>query len=235
VLLRLNDVTVHYDSAEAVHGVSLEVEEGSVVGIIGSNGAGKSTLLRAISGLIKPTSGEIYFDDRRIDGMKPHEIVKLGIVQVPEDHRHFPHMSVLANLRMGAHLRRDKAGVKADLEAVFEHFPRLKARRKQKAGTLSGGELEMLVIARGLMAKPRLLLLDEPSLGLSPIIIDEVSQVIRDINQRGVGVLLVEQNASLVTEVTNRGYVLEVGKIVLEGNISELLTNQSVQRAFIGG
>jgi branched-chain amino acid transport system ATP-binding protein len=235
VLLRLSEVTIHYDGAEAAHGVSLEVEEGSVVGIIGSNGAGKSTLLRAISGLITPTSGEIYFDGRRIDGLKPHEIVKLGIVQVPEDHRHFPHMSVMANLRMGAYLRRNKAEVQADLESVFEHFPRLKARRKQKAGTLSGGELEMLVIARGLMAKPRLLLLDEPSLGLSPIIIDEVSQVIRDINQRGVSVLLVEQNAGLVTEVTNRGYVLEVGKVVLEGNISELLTNHSVQRAFIGG
>ena len=235
MLLRLSEVTVHYDGAEAIHGVSLEVEEGSVVGIIGSNGAGKSTLLRAISGLITPTSGEIYFDGRRIDGLKPHEIVKLGIVQVPEDHRHFPHMSVMANLRMGAYLRRNKAEVQADLESVFAHFPRLKARRKQKAGTLSGGELEMLVIARGLMAKPRLLLLDEPSLGLSPIIIDEVSQVIRDINERGVSVLLVEQNAGLVTEVTNRGYVLEVGKVVLEGNISELLTNQSVQRAFIGG
>ncbi len=235
MLLELSEVTIHYDGAEAAHGVSLEVEEGSVVGIIGSNGAGKSTLLRAISGLITPTSGEIYFDGRRIDGLKPHEIVKLGIVQVPEDHRHFPHMSVMANLRMGAYLRRNKAEVQADLESVFEHFPRLKARRKQKAGTLSGGELEMLVIARGLMAKPRLLLLDEPSLGLSPIIIDEVSQVIRDINRRGVSVLLVEQNAGLVTEVTNRGYVLEVGKVVLEGNISELLTNQSVQRAFVGG
>jgi branched-chain amino acid transport system ATP-binding protein len=235
VLLRLDNVTVHYDTAEAVSGVSLEVEEGSVVGIIGSNGAGKSTLMRAISGLVTPTSGDIYFDGRRINGLKPHEIVKLGIAQVPEDHRHFPHMSVMANLRLGAYLRRNKAEVEADLENVFQHFPKLKARRNQKAGTLSGGELEILVIARGLMAKPRLLLLDEPSLGLSPIIIDELTQVIADINRRGVTVLLVEQNAGLVTEVTNRGYVLEVGKVVLAGNINELMSNQSVQRAFIGG
>lgn len=235
MLLRLNDVTVHYDSAEAVSGVSLEVEEGSVVGIIGSNGAGKSTLMRAISGLVTPTSGDIHFDGRRINGLKPHEIVKLGIVQVPEDHRHFPHMSVMANLRLGAYLRKNKAEVEADLENIFEHFPKLMARRNQKAGTLSGGELEILVIARGLMARPRLLLLDEPSLGLSPIIIDELSQVIADINRQGVTVLLVEQNAGLVTEVTNRGYVLEVGKVVIEGNINELMSNQSVQRAFIGG
>lgn len=235
MLLKLSDVTVHYDGAEAVGGASLEVEEGSVVGIIGSNGAGKSTLLRAISGLIRPTTGDIYFDGRRINGLKPHDIVKMGIVQVPEDHRHFPHMSVMANLRMGAYLRKNKAEVEADLEDIFAHFPKLKVRRKQKAGTLSGGELEILVIARGLMARPRLLLLDEPSLGLSPIIIDELSQVIREINERGVSVLLVEQNAGLVTEVTNRGYVLEVGKVVLEGNINELMTNQSVQRAFIGG
>jgi len=235
VLLELIDVTIHYDTAEAVSGVSLVVEEGSVVGIIGSNGAGKSTLLRAISGLVRPTSGDILFDGKRINDLKPHEIVKLGVVQVPEDHRHFPHMSVMANLRLGAYLRKDKVEVQADLDNIFEHFPKLKARRNQKAGTLSGGELEMLVIGRGLMAKPRLLLLDEPSLGLSPIIIDELGQVIADINRQGVTVLLVEQNAGLVTEVTNRGYVLEVGKVVLEGNINELMSNQSVQRAFIGG
>jgi len=235
VLLRIDNLTVHYDTAEAVSGVSIEVEEGSVVGIIGSNGSGKSTIMRAISGLVTPTGGDIYFDGKRINGLKPHEIVKLGIVQVPEDHRHFPHMSVMANLRLGAYLRRDKKGVETDLENVFEHFPKLKARRNQKAGTLSGGELEILVIARGLMARPRLLLLDEPSLGLSPIIIDELSQVITDINRRGVTILLVEQNASLVTEVTNRGYVLEVGKVVLEGKIDELMSDQSVQRAFIGG
>ncbi|MCE5254036.1 MAG: ABC transporter ATP-binding protein [Actinomycetia bacterium] len=234
-MLELIDVTIHYDTAEAVSGVSLVVEEGSVVGIIGSNGAGKSTLLRAISGLVRPTSGDILFDGKRINDLKPHEIVKLGVVQVPEDHRHFPHMSVMANLRLGAYLRKDKVEVQADLDNIFEHFPKLKARRNQKAGTLSGGELEMLVIGRGLMAKPRLLLLDEPSLGLSPIIIDELGQVIADINRQGVTVLLVEQNAGLVTEVTNRGYVLEVGKVVLEGNINELMSNQSVQRAFIGG
>lgn len=235
MLLKVDEVFIHYDTAEAVSGVSLEVEEGSVVGLIGPNGAGKSTLLRAISGLITPTRGEILFEGKRLNGMPPHEIVKLGVVHVPEGHRHFPNMSVLANLRMGAYLRKNKAEVEADLERIFERFPRLKARRNQKAGTLSGGELELLVICRGLMAKPRLLLLDEPSLGLSPVIIEELIQVISEIHAQGVTVLLVEQNASLVMEITDRAYVLEVGKIVLHGNIKELMNNQLVQRAFIGG
>jgi branched-chain amino acid transport system ATP-binding protein len=235
MLLKLKDITIHYETAEAVRSVNLEVEEGTVVGIIGANGAGKSTILKVISGLIPLTSGEIYFKDKRIDGLAPHEIVNLGIVHVPEGRRLFPHMTVLANLRLGAYLRQDKATIESDLEAVFKIFPVLKDRRNQKAGTLSGGEQEMLAISRGLMARPKLLLLDEPSLGLSPIVIEELANIIRDINKDGISVLLVEQNASLVTEVTDRGYVLEVGKVVLEGNITELMEDKLIQRAFIGG
>jgi len=235
MLLKLKDVTIHYETAEAVKDVTLEVEEGAVVGIIGANGGGKSTILKAVSGLVPLTQGEIYFKNKRIDGLAPHEIVNLGVVHVPEGRRLFPHMTILANLRIGAYLRQDKAAIESDLEAVFKLFPMLKDRRNQKAGTLSGGEQEMLAICRGLMARPKLLLLDEPSLGLSPIIIEELANIIRDINKNGISVLLVEQNASLVTEVTERGYVLEVGKVVLEGNITELMENKLVQRAFIGG
>jgi branched-chain amino acid transport system ATP-binding protein len=235
MLLKLKGVTIHYETAEAVKGVTLEVGEGAVVGIIGANGAGKSTILKAISGLVSLTQGEIYFKDKRIDGMAIHEIVNLGLVHVPEGRGLFPHMTVLANLRLGAYLRKDKVAVESDLKAVSKLFPRLKERYNQKAGTLSGGEQEMLVICRGLMARPKLLLLDEPSLGLSPIVIEELANIIKNINKNGIGVLLVEQNASLVTEVTDRGYVLEVGKVVLEGNITELMENKLVQRAFIGG
>lgn len=235
MLLELRDVTIHHGTAEAVKGVTLEVGEGSVVGIIGANGAGKSTILRAVSGLAPLTWGEIYFKGKRIDGMAAHKIVNLGLVHVPEGRGLFPNMTVLANLRLGAYLRKDKVAVESDLKAVFNLFPRLKERYNQKAGTLSGGEQEMLAISRGLMANPKLLLLDEPSLGLSPIVIEELAHIIKDINNKGIGVLLVEQNASLVTEVTGKGYVLEVGKIVLEGNITELMENKLVQRAFIGG
>lgn len=235
MLLELKDVTIHHGTAEAVKGVTLEVGESSVVGIIGANGAGKSTILRAVSGLAPLTQGEIYFKGKRIDGMATHEIVNLGLVHVPEGRGLFPNMTVLANLRLGAYLRKDKVAVESDLKAVFNLFPRLKERYNQKAGTLSGGEQEMLAISRGLMANPKLLLLDEPSLGLSPIVIEELARIIKDINNKGIGVLLVEQNASLVTDVTERGYVLEVGKIVLEGNMTELMENKLVQRAFIGG
>jgi branched-chain amino acid transport system ATP-binding protein len=234
MLISLRDVTVHYGTAEAVKGVTVEVLEESVVSIIGANGAGKSTVLKAISGLVPLTSGEIWFQGKRIDGMPTHEIVNLGITQVPEGRRLFPYMSVLANLRLGAYLRRDKTGVESDLDTIFKLFPRLKERRSQKAGSLSGGEQQMLAIGRGLMARPKLLLLDEPSLGLAPIIIEELASVIRDINKTGISVLLVEQNAGLVTQVTNRGYVLEVGKVVLEGDIKELMASDLVQRAFLG-
>lgn len=234
MLLELKDVTIHYETAVAVKGISLQVDEGAVVGIIGANGAGKSTILKAVSGLVPLTHGEIYFKKRRIDRLATHEIVNLGLVHVPEGRRLFPHMSVLANLKLGAYLRRDRA-IESDLEAIFKMFRRLEERRNQKAGTLSGGEQEMLAIGRGLMSRPKLLLMDEPSLGLSPIIIEELANIIKDINKNGISVLLVEQNANLVTEVTGRGYVLEVGKVVLEGDIAELMANKSVQRAFIGG
>jgi branched-chain amino acid transport system ATP-binding protein len=235
MLLKLKDVTVHYETAEAVRSVNLEVEEGTVVGIIGANGAGKSTILKAVSGLVQLTGGEIYFKNRPINGLATHKIVSLGVVHVPEGRRLFPHMSVLANLRLGAYLRKDKAEIQLDLQKIFRLFPRLKDRHNQKAGTLSGGEQEMVAICRGLMSQPKLLLLDEPSLGLSPIIIDELAKIIKDINKNGISVLLVEQNANLVTEVTDKGYVLEVGKVVLEGNIAELMANKLVQKAFVGG
>jgi branched-chain amino acid transport system ATP-binding protein len=234
MLLDLKDVRVHYGKAEAIKGVTIEVAEGTVVGNIGANGAGKSTILKAVSGLIPITSGEIWFMGKRIDRMAPHNIVKLGVVHIPEGRRLFPYMSVLANLQIGAYLRKDKNNISKDLDQVFERFPRLWERRHQQASTMSGGEQQMLAIGRGLMAKPRLLLLDEPSLGLAPLVVKELATIISDINKSGIAVLLVEQNAGLVTEVADRGYVLEVGKVVLEGNMKEIINNEIVQRAFLG-
>lgn len=234
MLLDLRDITVRYGTAEAVIGVTLGVVERCVVSIIGANGAGKSTILKAISGLIPLAKGEIWFLQKRIDGLATHKIVELGISHVPEGRQLFPYMSVLANLKLGAFLRKDKAGIESDLDMVFAIFPKLKDRLKQKAGTLSGGEQQMLAIGRGLMARPKLLQLDEPSLGLSPLAVDEIAKVIKDIHAKGVSVLLVEQNASLVTKVTDKAYVLEVGKIVIEGDMKKLITNKLVQRAFLG-
>jgi branched-chain amino acid transport system ATP-binding protein len=234
MLLDLRDITVRYGTAEAVMGVTLGVVERCVVSVIGANGAGKSTILKAISGLIPLAKGEIWFLQKRIDRLATHKIVELGISHVPEGRQPFPYMSVLANLKLGAFLRKDKAGIESDLDMVFTIFPKLKDRLKQKAGTLSGGEQQMLAIGRGLMARPKLLQLDEPSLGLSPLLVDEIANVIKDIHARGVSVLLVEQNASLVTKVTDKAYVLEVGKVVLEGDMNELMTNKLVQKAFLG-
>jgi branched-chain amino acid transport system ATP-binding protein len=234
MLLKLKDVTVHYGTAEAVKGVTLEVAEESVTSIIGANGAGKSTILKAISGLMPLTEGAIWFQGKRIDGMATHSIVTLGLAQVPEGRRLFPYMSVLANLRLGAYLRKDKTGINRDLDEIFRRFPALWERRNQQAGTLSGGEQQMLAIGRALMARPKLLLMDEPSLGLGPLVINELATVIRDINKDGISVLLVEQNAGLVTQVSERGYVLEVGKVVLEGDIKKLMANDLVRRAFLG-
>ncbi len=235
VLLRVKDITVHYGKSMAVDKVSLQVAEGSVVCIIGANGAGKSTILRALSGLTPLTSGEIWFLNNRIDGMETTEIVKLGIVHIPEGRKLFPYLSVLSNLKLGASLRKDKAGINKDMEEVFERFPILWGRRNQQAGTLSGGEQQMLAIARGLMAKPKLLLMDEPSLGLAPIVINELAGVITDINQRGVSVLLVEQNIPLALRVATRGYALQVGKVVLEGDVEEFKSAETVRRAYLGG
>jgi len=235
MLLRVKDITVHYGKAIAADSVSLEVAEGTVVTIIGANGAGKSTILKALSGLTPLTSGEIWFRDRRIDGMAPFHIVNLGLVHIPEGRRLFPYLTVLSNLKLGASLRKDKAGIKKDMDEVFEHFPILWERRNQKAGTLSGGEQQMLAIARSLMAKPKLLLMDEPSLGLAPILVNELVPVIRNINERGVGVLLVEQNVPLALQVAKRAYALQVGKIILEGDIDEFKDSEIIKRAYLGG
>jgi branched-chain amino acid transport system ATP-binding protein len=235
MLLRAKDITVHYGKATAVDSVSLEVAEGTVVTIVGANGAGKSTILKALSGLIPLTSGEIWFRDKRIDGMAPFHIVNLGLVHIPEGRRLFPYLTVLNNLKLGASLRKDKAGIKKDMDEVLEYFPILWERRNQKAGTLSGGEQQMLAIARSLMAKPKLLLMDEPSLGLAPILVNELVPVIKNINERGVGVLLVEQNVPLALQVAERAYALQVGKVILEGNIDEFKGSEIVKRAYLGG
>jgi branched-chain amino acid transport system ATP-binding protein len=235
MLLKVNNITIHYGKAMAVDNVSLEVAEGSVVSIIGANGSGKSTILRALSGLVSLTSGEIWFEGKRIDGVSTSDTVKLGIVHVPEGRKLFPYLSVLSNLKLGASLRKDKDGIDRDMEQVFKHFPILLDRRSQQAGTLSGGEQQMLAIGRGLMANPKLLLLDEPSLGLAPIVIDEVAQAIRNINQGGVSVLLVEQNIPLALGVASTGYALQVGKVVLEGDIDIIRSSDVVKKAYLGG
>jgi branched-chain amino acid transport system ATP-binding protein len=234
VLLEVKNITVHYGKSVALDDVSLEVAEGSVVSIIGANGAGKSTILRALSGLAPLTSGEIWFLDRRIDGMATPEIVGLGIIHIPEGRHLFPYLSVLVNLKLGASLRKDRGGINKDIDKVFERFPVLCDRRNQKAGTLSGGEQQMLAIGRGLMAKPKLLLMDEPSLGLAPIVVEHLGEVIRDINQEGVSVLLVEQNIPLALQVATRGYALQVGRIVLGGEIDEFQSTEIVRRAYLG-
>jgi branched-chain amino acid transport system ATP-binding protein len=233
-MLELNHITVYYGTAEAVKDVTITIEEGAVVSVIGANGAGKSTILRAISGLVPLRSGEIEFLGTRIDGMPINRIVSLGISHVPEGRKLFPYMSVMANIRLGAYLRKDKEALLADLEKVFTLFPRLKERRNQMAGSLSGGEQQMVAIGRALMARPRLLMMDEPSLGLAPVVIDSLAEAIVEINKGGVTVLLVEQNAGLVTMVSRKCYVVEVGQVVLEGDINELMANDSVKRAFLG-
>jgi branched-chain amino acid transport system ATP-binding protein len=234
MLLKLSNVTVHYGTAEAIKDITMALDEGTVVSVIGANGAGKSTILKAVSGLVPLYSGEIEFLGEKINGMAVDKIVSLGIAQVPEGRRLFPYMSVMANIKLGAYLRKDKSGIETDLNRVFKLFPRLKERRNQKAGSLSGGEQQMLAIGRALMARPKLLMMDEPSLGLAPIVIDQLANVVRDINRSGITVLLVEQNAGLVTKVAQRCYVIEVGRVVLEGDIKELMARDSVRRAFLG-
>jgi len=234
MLLRLTHVTVHYGTAEAVRDISIVLEDGAVVSVIGANGAGKSTILKAISGLIPLYSGGIEFSGKEIRDMPVHKIVGLGIAHVPEGRKLFPYMSVMANIKLGAYLRKDREGIATDLEKVFRLFPRLNERRNQRGGSLSGGEQQMLAIGRALMARPRLLMMDEPSLGLAPLVINHLADSIIEINQSGISVLLVEQNAGLVTKVSQKCYVIEVGKVVLEGNVKELMANDSVRRAFLG-
>jgi len=235
MLLRVKDITVCYGKAIAIDSVSLEVAEGTVVTIIGANGAGKSTILKALSGLTPLTSGEIWFQGRRIDGMAPYSIVTLGLVQIPEGRRLFPYLTVLSNLKLGASLRKDKDDIKKDMDEVFERFPILWQRRNQKAGTLSGGEQQMLAIARSLMAKPNLLLMDEPSLGLAPIIVNELVPIIRNINERGVTVLLVEQNIPVALQAAKSAYALQVGKVILQGDIETFKGSEIVKKAYLGG
>ena len=234
MLLEVRDATVHYHKVAALRGVSLDVPDGSVVTIIGANGAGKSTLLRAISGLESLSEGEIRFSGRRIDGTLPEKVVALGIAQVPEGRRVFPDLTVQENLNTGAYLRRDREQVSRDLDGVFEHFPRLRERRRQWAKTLSGGEQQMLAIGRALMSSPRLLLLDEPTIGLSPVLVQEMARIIREIHERGVPVVLVEQNAELALRLADYAYVLEIGSVALHGPASELHENDHVRRAYLG-
>lgn len=235
MLLDIKKMRVHYEKVEAVKGVSLEVEEGMLITLIGANGAGKTTILRTISGLKQLTSGEIWFQDKRIDRMSPHHIVGLGIAHVPEGRRLFGLMTVRDNLRAGAFLQKDRGEIDRGIQEVFQHFPILKERQNQLAKTLSGGEQQMLAIGRALMAKPKVLLLDEPSLGLSPIMVAEIAKIIEDIKAAGLGILLVEQNASLALRLAERGYVLETGSIVLEGESEELVKNEHVKKAYLGG
>ena len=233
-LLELEGVNAFYGRIQALRQVTLKVEKGEIVALIGSNGAGKTTTLRTISGLMHPNAGTITFDGQEITRTRPSRIVELGISQSPEGRRLFPRMTVVDNLFMGAYSRNDRAGIASDMERVFQLFPRLKERRAQIAGTLSGGEQQMLAMGRSLMARPKVLMLDEPSLGLAPILVDTIFGIVRDINAQGTTVLLVEQNARRALEVANRGYVLETGVIVEEGTGQALLESEEVQKAYLG-
>lgn len=233
-MLSIKNIVVHYGGVEALKGISIDAEARSVTTLIGANGAGKSTCLRAISGLVPLTSGEIWFEDKRIDGMAPEEIVKLGIAHAPEGRRLFPFMSVYDNLMTGAFLREDKAGIQRDLEKVFEYFPILRSRRKQQASSLSGGEQQMLAVGRALLSNPKLLMLDEPSLGLAPLIVKEMGDHIRQVVEDGYAVILVEQNASLALSLAKTAYVLETGKIVLEGDTKKLKVDEHVKKFYLG-
>lgn len=234
-MLQIDHIDVFYGAIHALKGVSLEVQTGEIVTLIGANGAGKSTTLRTISGLLAPKAGTIAFLGADITGKKAHEIVKDGISQVPEGRRVFAEMTVLENLELGAFTRTDKAGVASDLEMVFARFPRLKERRAQLAGTLSGGEQQMLAMGRALMSRPKLLLLDEPSMGLAPLLIREIFDIIVDINKEGTTVLLVEQNANMALSIASRAYVLETGRITLSGAAKELAASEDVRKAYLGG
>ena len=234
MLLEIKDVQVHYHKVAALKGIDMEVPENGIVTIIGANGAGKSTTLRAISGLVRISAGEIVFAGQRIDRISPEKIVALGIAHVPEGRRIFPGLTVEENLRTGAFLRTDKMEIEKDLDDVFQHFPRLKERRGQWGRSLSGGEQQMLAIGRALMSRPKMLILDEPSMGLSPVLVQEMARIIRDIVERGVPVVLVEQNAELALRLARFAYVLETGKVALQGPAHELHDNEHVRRAYLG-
>jgi branched-chain amino acid transport system ATP-binding protein len=233
-VLEVKDLRVHYGTVEAVKGVSFEISERAIVSLIGANGAGKTTCLRALTGLVKPSGGEVRFENTSLIGLAPHQIVRLGIAHVPEGRRLFPKMTVLENLRMGAYLRTKRTEMAFTLGMIYEHFPILRERGRQRAGSLSGGEQQMLAIARALMNRPRLLLLDEPSMGLSPIMTAEIGKIIRQINAQDVSIILVEQNALLALTLARYGYVLETGLVVMRGNARELLQDEGVKKAYLG-
>ncbi|MEG6584403.1 ABC transporter ATP-binding protein [Dendrosporobacter sp. 1207_IL3150] len=234
-MLKVDNINVYYGAIHAIKGISIEVNEGKIVTLIGANGAGKSTILRTISGLLKPKSGQINFEGKNIAGIPAQDIVRLGISQVPEGRRVFANMTVLENLELGAYIRSDKKGIKEDMEVVFKRFPRLSERLTQLAGTLSGGEQQMLAMGRALMSRPRLLLLDEPSMGLAPLLVKEIFSIIKDINATGTTVLLVEQNANMALSIANNAYVLETGRITLSGDAKELAASEEVRKAYLGG
>jgi len=234
MLLKLDNVKTYYGNIRALKGISLEVAEGEIVCLIGGNGAGKSTSLMTISGVLTPEEGDVIYQGQSIVSLRPDNIVQLGICQVPEGRMIFPVLTVMENLDLGAYLRKDKDGIKADIERVFELFPILRERSNQAGGTLSGGEQQMLAIGRAMMARPKLLLLDEPSLGLAPIVVDSIFDIIRQINEEGTTILLVEQNAQLALQFSHRGYVIETGEIALADTSAELLNNDQVKKAYLG-
>ena len=234
-MLEVKNIDVYYGAIHALKQLSLEVEQGSIVTLIGANGAGKTTTLKTISGLLRPKKGEVVFKGEEISKLPPEKVVEKGISQVPEGRRVFSSLTVLENLELGAYLRKDKKGVAEDMENVFFRFPRLKERRKQLAGTLSGGEQQMLAIGRALMARPELLLMDEPSMGLAPLLVKEIFEIIKDINKKGTTILLVEQNANIALSIADKAYVLETGEIALQGPASELINSEKVKQAYLGG
>ena len=233
-MLTIKDLEVYYGVIQAIKGVSFEVNQGEVIALIGANGAGKTTILHTITGLISPKKGSVLFEGNELTKMPAHKIVSLGMAHVPEGRRVFADLSVYENLRMGAYTRKDKGEIEATLEKVYDRFPRLKERRNQMAGTLSGGEQQMLAMGRALMSKPKIRLMDEPSMGLSPIMVNEIFSIIQEVSDSGTTVLLVEQNAKKALAIADRGYVLETGKIVLEGKASDLLNDDSIKKAYLG-
>lgn len=233
-MLEVKDLHVSYGGIRALRGVNLEVPDGKIVTLIGANGAGKSTMLRTISGLVKAESGSVTYNGKELIGMPINKILELGIAMVPEGRRVFTNLSVLENLKIGAYLRKDKAGIQKDIEWVYELFPRLQERSWQMAGTLSGGEQQMLAVGRALMSRPKLMMMDEPSLGLAPLVVKGIFEIIREINRQGVTVLLIEQNANMALKTADLAYVLETGEITLHGTGAELLTNEAVKRAYLG-
>ncbi len=234
-MLKVTDLTVHYGAIEALHGISFEVNEGEIISLIGSNGAGKTTTLHALSNIVKKTRGTVMFEGQDITRLAPDSIVRTGLIQVPEGRRIFANMSVHENLELGAFTRKDRSGIKSDMEKVFTLFPRLKERIRQTGGTLSGGEQQMLAMGRALMSKPKLLLLDEPSMGLAPILVDEIFSIIKEINAEGTTILLVEQNAFKALNIAHRAYILETGSVVKTAEASSLIKDESVKKAYLGG